>query len=155
MPSVWFLISLLSHCIISLCHAPSFSILTANHSGQRRRNKQNNWVGESNKKLLLPIISNYCCSSIQLHSNHSSWRKFSLQRNFKSTWRLIRIYAFLKKTIHILLKVKTRCHRWKSQSFLGRWGPGMGSRYVVRYPREIFTLRVENEPVNMGRGRRT
>jgi hypothetical protein len=31
----------------------------------------------------------------------------------------------------------------------------MGSRYVVRYLREIFTLRVENEPVNLGRGRRT
>jgi hypothetical protein len=26
---------------------------------------------------------------------------------------------------------------------------------VVRYSREIFTLRVENEPVNPGRGRRT
>jgi hypothetical protein len=30
--------------------------------------------------------------------------------------------------------------------FLGRWGRGTGSRYVVRYSREIFTLRVENEP---------
>jgi hypothetical protein len=39
--------------------------------------------------------------------------------------------------------------------FLGRWGWGTGSRYVVRYLREIFTLRVENEPVNLGRGRRT
>jgi hypothetical protein len=39
--------------------------------------------------------------------------------------------------------------------FLGRWGRGMGSRYVVRYLREIFTLRVENEPMNLGRGRRT
>jgi hypothetical protein len=39
--------------------------------------------------------------------------------------------------------------------FLGRWGRGTGSRYVVRYSREIFTLRVENEPVNPGRGRRT
>jgi hypothetical protein len=37
--------------------------------------------------------------------------------------------------------------------FLGRWGRGTGSRYVVRYSREIFTLRVENEPVNPGRGR--
>jgi hypothetical protein len=36
--------------------------------------------------------------------------------------------------------------------FLGR---GTGSRYVVRYLREIFTLRVENEPVNLGRDRRT
>jgi hypothetical protein len=39
--------------------------------------------------------------------------------------------------------------------FLGRWGRGTGSRYVVRYSREIFTLWVENEPVNPGRGRRT
>jgi hypothetical protein len=38
--------------------------------------------------------------------------------------------------------------------FLGRWGRGTGSRYVVRYLREIFTLRIENEPVNLGRGRR-
>jgi hypothetical protein len=39
--------------------------------------------------------------------------------------------------------------------FLGRWGRGTGLRYVVRYLREIFTLMVENEPVNLGRGRRT
>jgi hypothetical protein len=39
--------------------------------------------------------------------------------------------------------------------FLGRWGRGTGSWYVVRYLRETFTLRVENEPVNPGRGRRT
>ena len=39
--------------------------------------------------------------------------------------------------------------------FRGRWGRGMGSRNVVRYLREIFTLRVENEPVNPGRGQRT
>jgi hypothetical protein len=39
--------------------------------------------------------------------------------------------------------------------FLDRWGRGTGSWYVVRYLREIFTLRVENEPVNPGRGRRT
>jgi hypothetical protein len=39
--------------------------------------------------------------------------------------------------------------------FLGRWGRDTGSRYVVRYSREIFTLRVENELVNPGRGRRT
>jgi hypothetical protein len=37
--------------------------------------------------------------------------------------------------------------------FLGRWGRGTGSRYVVRYLREIFTLRVKNEPVNPGQGR--
>jgi hypothetical protein len=39
--------------------------------------------------------------------------------------------------------------------FLGRWGRGTGSWYMVRYLRETFTLRVENEPVNPGRGRRT
>jgi hypothetical protein len=39
--------------------------------------------------------------------------------------------------------------------FLGRWGRGTGSWYVVRYLWETFTLRVENEPVNPGRGRRT
>jgi hypothetical protein len=33
--------------------------------------------------------------------------------------------------------------------FLGRWGRGTGSRYVIRYLREIFTLRVKNEPVNL------
>jgi hypothetical protein len=35
--------------------------------------------------------------------------------------------------------------------FLGRWGRGTGSWYVVRYLRETFTLRVKNEPVNPGR----
>jgi hypothetical protein len=39
--------------------------------------------------------------------------------------------------------------------FLGRWGRGTGSRYVVRYLREIFTRWVENELVNPGQGRRT
>jgi hypothetical protein len=39
--------------------------------------------------------------------------------------------------------------------FLGRWGRGTGSWYVVRYLRDTFTLRVKNEPVNPGRGRRT
>jgi hypothetical protein len=38
-------------------------------------------------------------------------------------------------------------------NFLGRWGRGTGSRYVVRYLREIFTLWVENKPVNLGWGR--
>ena len=44
--------------------------------------------------------------------------------------------------------------RWVSRGhrrilkFLGRWGRDTGSRYVVRYSQEIFTLRVENEPVN-------
>jgi hypothetical protein len=35
--------------------------------------------------------------------------------------------------------------------FLGRWVRGTVSRYVVRYLREIFTLRVKNEPVNPSR----
>jgi hypothetical protein len=39
--------------------------------------------------------------------------------------------------------------------FMGRWGRGTGSWYVVRYLQETFTLRIENEPVNPGRGRRT
>jgi hypothetical protein len=39
--------------------------------------------------------------------------------------------------------------------FLGRWGRGTGSWYVERYLRDTFTLRVKNEPVNPGRGRRT
>jgi hypothetical protein len=39
--------------------------------------------------------------------------------------------------------------------FLGRWSRCTGSQYVVRYLWEIFTLRIENEPVNPGQGRRT